>query len=395
MKLSAFRIRNFRSIIDTNWTRLAPDNITALIGQNESGKTSILEALNSFSTQVITVDMLRSDQSLPIISVEFQLDKKEKIKYALIENIPATIASQIQKSGVITLNREWKNLNDSYLYYGDEEVLREADEKEKSENEIVDELIAKAEKILLDTSRLVELASDDDQNRGNLQNELNLMESRMDALERILQRKWNDKKKGAAREELGNLQKEQSVLKTRFDKIDASYQKAQEKISSMIHKTDYAEKFMNSLESYLENEKSIAKLKDQIAELKENIEFEISEKVSNQLKSSMANAIDQLKRAKKNHLEIKSTYLFAKECFALTTSGTGNNIEKRALERVENLTSELTLRQLAEVFIEDIPEIHLFEDFSSLLPNRIDLEDILDMNTRVEGYNAAKNFLIV
>ena len=78
MKLSAFRIRNFRSIIDTNWTRLAPDNITALIGQNESGKTSILEALNSFSTQIITVDMLRSDQSLPIISCEFQLDKKEK-----------------------------------------------------------------------------------------------------------------------------------------------------------------------------------------------------------------------------------------------------------------------------------------------------------------------------
>ena len=34
------QIRNFRSIIDTNWTRLAPDNITALIGQNESGKTS-------------------------------------------------------------------------------------------------------------------------------------------------------------------------------------------------------------------------------------------------------------------------------------------------------------------------------------------------------------------
>jgi hypothetical protein len=37
----------------------------------------------------------------------------------------------------------------------------------------------------------------------------------------------------------------------------------------------------------------------------------------------------------------------------------------------------------------------LFEDFSSLLPNRIDLEDILSLNTKVEGFNAARNFLIV
>ena len=50
MRLLAFNIKNYRSIIDTGWNSLAPDNITALIGQNESGKTSILcneKSLNS------------------------------------------------------------------------------------------------------------------------------------------------------------------------------------------------------------------------------------------------------------------------------------------------------------------------------------------------------------
>ncbi|GAI24276.1 unnamed protein product, partial [marine sediment metagenome] len=58
MKLTGFRIQNFRSIIDTGWTYLSPDNITGLIGQNESGKTSILEALNSFYTGTISEDIL-------------------------------------------------------------------------------------------------------------------------------------------------------------------------------------------------------------------------------------------------------------------------------------------------------------------------------------------------
>jgi len=35
----------------------------------------------------------------------------------------------------------------------------------------------------------------------------------------------------------------------------------------------------------------------------------------------------------------------------------------------------------------------MFEDFGSLLPNRIDLADIISGNEQVEGYKAARNFL--
>jgi len=71
MKISAFRIRNFRSIVDTGWQNLSPDNITCLIGQNESGKTSVLEGLKAFYGGTISEDVLRSDLSMPEISCRF------------------------------------------------------------------------------------------------------------------------------------------------------------------------------------------------------------------------------------------------------------------------------------------------------------------------------------
>jgi ABC-type ATPase involved in cell division len=51
--------------------------------------------------------------------------------------------------------------------------------------------------------------------------------------------------------------------------------------------------------------------------------------------------------------------------------------------------------EMADIASSHIPVFELFEDFSSLLPNRIDLEDVFSMNNTVEGYKAARNFLVV
>ena len=57
MKLKSFQIKNYKSIIDTGEVMLSEhDNITVLAGQNESGKSSVLEALNSFETGVFDID---------------------------------------------------------------------------------------------------------------------------------------------------------------------------------------------------------------------------------------------------------------------------------------------------------------------------------------------------
>lgn len=49
MKLKHFRIKNIKSIIDSGTCHMADDNITIFAGQNESGKSAVLEALKYFS----------------------------------------------------------------------------------------------------------------------------------------------------------------------------------------------------------------------------------------------------------------------------------------------------------------------------------------------------------
>ena len=40
MRLTRYRVTNFRSIIDSGWINL--DDVTTLVGENETGKTNLL-----------------------------------------------------------------------------------------------------------------------------------------------------------------------------------------------------------------------------------------------------------------------------------------------------------------------------------------------------------------
>ena len=47
MKASRFRVQNFRNIDDSDWIKM--ERVTAFVGRNESGKTSLLKALHKFN----------------------------------------------------------------------------------------------------------------------------------------------------------------------------------------------------------------------------------------------------------------------------------------------------------------------------------------------------------
>lgn len=79
MKIDKFRIRNYRSILDTGYVNLEQD-ITLLLGKNESGKTTILKSLEYFGT-----NKEYSDSDLPSHS---DLETKHDISGLEIEDIP-------------------------------------------------------------------------------------------------------------------------------------------------------------------------------------------------------------------------------------------------------------------------------------------------------------------
>src|SRR4030042_6938832 len=105
MKLSAFRIKNFRSITDTGWQSFSPDNVTCLIGQNESGKTSVLEALKVFYTGVISEDILRSDLTLPEVSCRFSIPEGWLLK--ITDNPGTELKELLSGLTAIELTRYW------------------------------------------------------------------------------------------------------------------------------------------------------------------------------------------------------------------------------------------------------------------------------------------------
>src|SRR3989338_1547057 len=86
MKLKKFRIKNFKSITDSGDCYLT-DTITILAGKNESGKTSILEALEDFDTDGKireTAKPIKSPEAIPEISITFTVEK-DTVKEVLTE----------------------------------------------------------------------------------------------------------------------------------------------------------------------------------------------------------------------------------------------------------------------------------------------------------------------
>lgn len=80
MKIKSFRIKNYRSIEDSGICYLSGDNVTILAGKNESGKTSILEALEDFDTdrQIRNEAVpLHDIEAIPEIALTFELDEKK------------------------------------------------------------------------------------------------------------------------------------------------------------------------------------------------------------------------------------------------------------------------------------------------------------------------------
>ena len=78
MKLIKFRILDYKSIKDSGWCWLASD-VTTLAGKNESGKSSILEALRDFgtNTDVVPENAMPIDRdNRPIMELCFEVETR-------------------------------------------------------------------------------------------------------------------------------------------------------------------------------------------------------------------------------------------------------------------------------------------------------------------------------
>ena len=97
MEYLSFRIQNFKGIKDTtiHLDRLIKASIFPIVGLNESGKTTILEAIHSFNPDQVTGNLLQLSSS--------QNNKTEFIKRVPRDKL-ATFTDNISVSAIILLN---------------------------------------------------------------------------------------------------------------------------------------------------------------------------------------------------------------------------------------------------------------------------------------------------
>ncbi|WP_431110698.1 ATP-dependent nuclease [Variovorax paradoxus] len=119
MKIVSFRIKNFRSIVDTGRIELSADGVTALVGQNESGKSAVLDALAiTFSSGNIAAEDCRYGESLPVITIETQseLNQLEEFAATIVdESIKVQVLERVMQLGGKLSWRFFGFLNDAQI----------------------------------------------------------------------------------------------------------------------------------------------------------------------------------------------------------------------------------------------------------------------------------------
>lgn len=395
MQLIGFRIQNFRSIVDTGWQQLAHDNITSLIGQNESGKTSILEGLKAFHDGLLIEDMLRSDLSLPRVSCQLKVSLKELEKQLDFKKLDPKLRKALGDLENISISRVWEDDMDSFLEMGAElqDIYQETEKKNREREELILEKIEQMNRELANVSAAFDAASDE--------HELTLEKSNS------VKQRINDLKRGGRkfksrdkREEIKReisqeeemysglnevLSSKRTVLDEKKQALDAFKLKA-DAISNLEEFKRQIDEQSQALSTSQDSLREILQMTGMYPDEKEQRAAEIKEEIFRADIENLKTEIQKLQRLFDVHL-LSLEFVFEGMTFQGALESAGKEIELR--------NKYMDSRELARNLFKAIPEFELFEDFSSLLPNRIDLEDIIRANKRAEGYKAAINFLTI
>ena len=395
MKLTAFRIKNFRSIKDTGWHELAYDNITCLIGQNESGKTSILEGLKAFYDGLLIEDMLRSDLTLPLVTCKFNFTIAEFENQIDMNRIHPDVKEKLGSLESISISRMWDEDMSSYFMCGEE--LMEYFKAEEDLRKMRELGIEK---------QLEKLSADLEKAKAAREKSKRDLEAYDEKLE-IKQEEYNEARKNTRSFFSRNIKgSDKAVLEKLYEELIKVKEDSARKLENWKEKESNLFKLKEKEElnnRILRAKEEIQRCKADIVEAREKMqkisnviglypsekEIRAAEANHEQYRLEMEISKDELKSAEKNY----DILLMAAE--KVFDAAPLEEAISKAKEEFSKNAHYMGPRELGEEIFKFSPDFEMFEDFSSLLPNRIDLEDIVIGNTAAEGYKAALNFLTI
>jgi hypothetical protein len=382
MKLTAFRIRNFRSIVDTGWQNISPDNITCLIGQNESGKTSVLEGLKTFYTGIISEDVLRSDLTLPEISCRFNIP--EGWLLTITGNHPGPELKELL-SGLthLELTRCWiQDLSSVIKVSG--EISQYLDSLEDAWRLYLSDVIVKLQEEMKAIQSIEESSSKIIAEETEIRSKLN-----------------QDEKKGKSFNFFGKKKTETEPLsngqfpglKNRLNELKKNRDEIAELLRMKQPVKKAAQKWRALQEECLRLDNHLKELSVILEDRHQKMTL-LMRPIDDESDVEWTGVLNDYRNTRSD-LDIKRTELDTHVAFSgyVIEGSSEVEAEKKVNEIIQSYKSKYNSNILGKKYFEFCPVFELFEDFGSLLPNRIDMEDIISGNENVEGFKAARNFL--
>ncbi|MFN8206496.1 MAG: AAA family ATPase [Bacteroidales bacterium] len=396
MKLIAFRIQNFRSVIDSGLNFLSGDNISVLIGQNESGKTSILEGIYSFYTGDITDDMLRSDLSMPVVTCLFSLDKKEDDVQQFFLGLPSEVAEVVKNEMQLELTRFWNPDKTSYIRLGGEKLDKVYEQHITRFKLELEEIRIAAEAILREEremgARLISLKKELDKERKKQEQ----LAKRINDLQMSAGKANDNARKEKINVELDRSAMEKSQLMLHISTIEKQLNEFQPQHKQLSEKSFYARTFTETIEKFENARKQMGLASDSWKQLKNKLALTTLPRELKELLPKVDQAQAKISSLQPPLTMARQELVYSTKLLRNIIMGMPTDQARAESARDTTILMELgTPEEAAYHCMKMLPNFEFFEDFSSLLPNRIDLEDLLMENTHAEGYKAVRNLLII
>lgn len=395
MKLTAFRIKNFRSIKDTKWHDLAFDNITCLIGQNESGKTSVLEGLKAFHDGILIEDMLRSDLSMPVVTCKFSFDIAGIEDSIDFNRLHPEIREKLRSTDTISISRTWEPDLSSYLSTGEElgEIFSAEDDKRKAREARVEKLLQKTAEETKKSQIAVQKA---EKAYFASREALEKQQEQVNEIKKTSRSLFSRNKKNISKDESARILEELKTIETEYKSRESDLQEKKQKLASLTQKETLQERIRKVAGTIQERKNDLAEARVRFQHLSDIVgvspsekEMRTAENTREQYRLEIELAKDELQSSRKQY---DILLLTAEKVFAGAAFDSSYEEAESEINAEENFMGPV---ELGEELFKFVPELEMFEDFSSLLPNRIELEDIVVGNTSAEGYKAAINFLTI
>jgi len=383
MKLTAFRIRNFRSIVDTGWQNISPDNITCLIGQNESGKTSVLEGLKVFYSGVISEDVLRSDLSLPDVSCRFNVPDGWLLK--VTENPGTELKELLAGLTTIELTRNWIADLSSVIGVGGE-ISQYLDSLENAWRIYLDDVTVMLGKEVNHINDLKLILK-------NLEVRVTEIKSKLPAVE--VKRKGFLMFLNRPAEPDNSQNTEYPLLRSELKELEKKKEEISRKLSEKRIMGKAGELWIAIQEKCIKLENHLAEISKKLEERHQKMTL-LMRPFDNEDDFEWKNVLNDYRKTREER-DLKKAELDRHVAFSgyLMEGSAEAEAERKVNEVIQSYKSRYNTGILGRKYFEYCPVFEMFEDFGSLLPNRIDMEDILSGNMNVEGFKAARNFLSI